>query len=68
MVGGPGVFLQKIEKYTLNFEAKAWWTLDRHRLCPTTGDNVLNPVYVALISGLMAVYEFGVGEFLARDI
>ncbi|KAF3657687.1 hypothetical protein FXO38_13576 [Capsicum annuum] len=44
VVGIPGVILQKIEKNTLNFKAKSWWTLARHRLCPTTGDNILSPV------------------------
>lgn len=44
VVGNPGVTLQKIGNNMLNFEAKAWWTLARHRLCPTTVDNVLSPV------------------------
>lgn len=67
-VGGPGVMSQKIEKHTLNFKAKAWWKLVRHRLCPTIEDNVLSPVHAILIASLMAEYEFDVREFLAREI
>lgn len=54
----------KDRKHTLNFKAKVWWTLDQHRLCPTTGDNILSSIYTALIVGLMVRYEFDVGEFL----
>lgn len=53
VVGGPGVASQNIEKITLNFEANALLTLARHKLCPTTEDNVLSPIHVSLISGLM---------------
>lgn len=45
----------------LNFEAKGWWTLAQHRLCPMIGDNVLCLICAALIPG----YQFDVGEFLA---
>lgn len=61
VVVGLGVASQKIEKHMLNFEAMAWWTLDRQRICPTTGDNILNPIHAALIARLMVRYEFDVG-------
>lgn len=37
VVRGQGLDSQKIEKHILIFMSKAWWTLDRHRLFPTTG-------------------------------
>lgn len=52
------------QKNTLIFKAKAWWTLARHRLYPTTGDNVLSSIWAAMIEGLIARYEFYIGEFL----
>lgn len=58
----------KIEKYALNYEPKAWYTLIGQRLCPTTGDNLLIPVGALLISGLMAGYKFDMGEFLSWNI
>lgn len=36
-VGDSGVASNKIEKHTLDFKAKAWWTLAQHRLCSTLG-------------------------------
>lgn len=42
--------------------------LARHQLCPTTKGNVLNPVRVTLIIGLMDGYKFDVGEFLDQEI
>ncbi|KAF3640809.1 hypothetical protein FXO37_23313 [Capsicum annuum] len=68
VVGGLGVTSQKIKKNTLNFKAKAWWTLARHRLFPTTGDNILSPIRVAMIVRFMARYEFDVREFLAQEM
>lgn len=64
----PGGNSWNIEKHMLNFEVKAWWKLAWHKLCTTTGNNVLNPVCVVLIAGLIVGYEFDVGVFLARDI
>lgn len=54
VVGGSRVNFWEITKSTLKFMEKAWWTLVRHRLCPTTGDNVLSPIHVPLIVGLRA--------------
>ncbi|KAF3659672.1 putative membrane-bound transcription factor site-2 protease-like [Capsicum annuum] len=68
VVGSPGVTLQNIEKNTLNFEAKAWWALARHRLCPITGDNILSLIWEDLIAGFRASYDFDVWEFLAREM
>lgn len=62
--GDPGVVSQKIKKSTLNFKGKSWWTFAQHRLCPTTGDNVLSPVWEAMIADFIADYEFGIVEFL----
>lgn len=60
VVGSPGANLQKITKNALNFGEKAWWTLTQHRLCPTIGDNVLSPVHITSIAGLMVGYDFDV--------
>lgn len=60
VVEGPRVDSQKIEKQTLNFKAKPWWNVDRHKLYPTTRVNVLSPARAALIAGLMARYEFNI--------
>lgn len=60
--------MQNIEKNTLNFEAKAWWALARHRLCPITGDNILSLIWEDLIAGFRASYDFDVWEFLAREM
>lgn len=68
VVGGPRVNSQQITKNTLNFMAKAWWTLVRNTFCPTTRDNVLSPVYTAVIAELMAEYDFNVAQFIAREI
>lgn len=57
-----------IKNQTLNFEAKAWWILDRHRLCPTTRDNVLIPVCATLVVGLMVGYKLDVSQFITREI
>lgn len=55
---------QQINKGTLNFEDKAWWTLARYRLYPTIGDNVLILVQAAMIVSFTTSYEFDMGEFL----
>lgn len=68
VVCGSGVNPQKIAKDMLNFKEKAWWTLDRHRLCPTTGDNILNLVWTILLAGLMVGYEFDIVQFIFREI
>lgn len=59
---------QKIEKNSINIEAKTLWTLSKPRLCPTTGNNVLIPVRDALIARLMVAYEYDMGKFLAREM
>lgn len=67
-VGGPRVVSQKIKKTSLNFEGKAWWTLARHRLCQTTGDDILSPVWAAMIVSFIIGYKFDVVELLSQDI
>lgn len=42
--------------------------LSRHRLCPTTRDNVLNSVDPAMVARLMVGYEFNVTQLIAREI
>lgn len=59
------MFSQNIEKNTFIFEAKVWWTLPQNRYCPRTGDSILSLVWDALIAGLIARYEFDIGEVLA---
>lgn len=59
-VGGQVVGSIKIEKHTLNFEAKTYWTLARHKLCPTTRDNILSPVCATLVAKIMVGYVFDV--------
>lgn len=39
-VVGPSTY---INKASLSFVAKAWWTLVCHWLIPTMGDNILSP-------------------------
>ncbi|KAF3677330.1 hypothetical protein FXO37_04880 [Capsicum annuum] len=46
-----------ITKGGLNFKTKAWWTMVRHRLSPTLGDNVLSPDKAYLVASSMAVQE-----------
>lgn len=60
VIGGPRVNFQQIAKNTLNFEAKIWWTIARHRLFHITGKNILSPFCIALIVGFMAGYEFNI--------
>ncbi|KAF3655536.1 hypothetical protein FXO37_15893 [Capsicum annuum] len=67
-VGGPGVNSQQVIKNTVNYEVKAWWTLARHRLCPTTGDNIVSLVCTILIAGFMEGYEFNIAQFITREI
>lgn len=55
-----GVVLEMIKKSNLNLEGKAWWTLARQKLCPTTSDDVLSLVWVAMIADFMESYEFDV--------
>lgn len=54
MVGSLGMTSKNIEKDMLNFKDKAWWTLARHRLCPTIRENVQTPICIALIIDFMA--------------
>lgn len=68
VVSVQGVVSQKIEKHTLNFKYKAWWTLSHYRLHLTTRGNVLNSIRAALISGFIAAYDFNVSEFLTQEI
>lgn len=68
VVGAPGVNSQQITKTILNFKEKAWLTLARHRLCPIIMDNVLSPVCIAFIIGVMAGYKFSVAQFITREI
>lgn len=68
VVGGPRVNLQQITKNTLNFMAMEWQTLVRHRLCPTSGDNVLSPFWVTLIAWIMKGYDLDVAQFIFREI
>lgn len=68
VVGGPRVKSYQIIKNTLNFKGKVWWTLSRHRLCPTTKDNVLSLVHTALTVGFIERYEFDISQFISRDI
>lgn len=48
VVEGPQEVSYKIKKGTINFEGKTWWTLARHRLCPTTGDDILSQIRAAM--------------------
>lgn len=68
IVGGPRVNSLQFTKNTLKFKAKTYWTVARHRLCPTIGDNVLRTVCITLVSGLMVGYDFDVAQFIAREI
>lgn len=67
-VGGSSMTSQNIEKYTINSEAKEWWTLAWHKPCPTTEDSVLILVQAAMIAKFIAGYEFDIREFLAREM
>lgn len=40
----------------------------QHKLCPTIEENVLNPIRVVLVAGLVARYEFDVAQFIVREI
>lgn len=64
----PKCPLQKIKKNRLNFEGKSWWTLARHRLCPTMGDNILSLVWEAMIARFIDDYDFDIAEFLSWEI
>lgn len=52
--GGPSS--QLITRVSVNFVAKAWWILVRHRLYPTYEDNIISPNRAALVNGIMASY------------
>lgn len=58
----------KIMKGVLNFKAKSWWTLVRHRLSPTMTNNVLSPDRATLVTGIMEGYEIDIAKILMRDI
>lgn len=60
VVSGQGINSHKITKCTLNFIEKTWQTLLRHRLCPTSRDNILSPDRTTLIVGIMVGYELDV--------
>lgn len=47
---------------------KLWRQIDRHRLFPIAGNNVLGLVCEALIDGIMARYDFCVVQFIAREM
>lgn len=59
---------EEIDENTMNFELKSWWTFVRHRLCPTSRENILNLLHVVLVEGLIGKYEFDVDRFISRDI
>lgn len=68
IVGGPGLNSYQITRNTLNFEAKAWWTLSHHKLCSTIRDNVLSPVCLPFVARLITGYDFNVAQFISRVI
>lgn len=57
----------KITKGTLSFVAKAWWTLVRHRLSSSMGDNMLSPDRAELVTSIMEFYDINVAKILARS-
>lgn len=52
----------------LTFKANVWQTLARHKLCPIIGDNMLNPIQVAMKAEFIADYDFYIRKFLAWDM
>lgn len=64
VVGELWINSQQITKSILNFVAKAWWTLVRQILSPTSEDNVLCPNRAAIIAG----YELDVAHFNFKEI
>lgn len=59
---------QQIKNCTINFKGKSWWILAQHRLCPTTGDDVLSLVWAAMLVDFTTGYAFDFGEFLDREM
>lgn len=68
MVSGGVGSLIWIIKGSLNFTAKAWWTLMHHQLSPTSGDNVLSPNRDSLVASIMEGYEIDTTKIIAREI
>lgn len=64
VAGGVGGSLS-IKKNSLNFQAKVWWTLVRHRLFPNLLDNVMGSNKAALITGMMSSYEINLAKWIA---
>ncbi|MCE0481051.1 hypothetical protein HAX54_038448, partial [Datura stramonium] len=59
---------KSIYKVSLNFLAKSWWSIVRHRLAPTMDDNVLSAHRVALVACIMSEYLLNIPRIIATKI
>lgn len=49
-----------IYKHMLKVVAKAWWSVVRHRIDPTTNNNTLGLTNVGLVSTLISMMELNI--------
>ncbi|MCD9643003.1 hypothetical protein HAX54_030101 [Datura stramonium] len=59
---------KQVTKNSLNFIAKARWTLVRHRLAPTINDNTSSADREALVACLMYLYPINIPRIIADEI
>ncbi|MCE3050783.1 hypothetical protein HAX54_048142, partial [Datura stramonium] len=57
-----------IYKASLNFLAKSWWSIVRHRPTPIVNDNMLSADRAALVACIMSEYLLNIPYIIATEI